>query len=190
MNSVQLLTVVVVVLVVALIGLLILTFKFYQQSGRLIATNRQLESHMNERVQIVFEDWRNKECEGIRMRERDMAGREANTNLEKWKIEYEVMIRSDAAKKSQSVTIGKITEHLVPYFPGFGFNPKDVRFIGSPIDLIIFDGMNNDDVQEVVFVEVKTGEFASLTKRERQIRDAILARRVRWIEHRIDRTAN
>ena len=26
-------------------------------------------------------------------------------------------------------------EQLVPYLPEFGFNPKDARFLGSPVDL-------------------------------------------------------
>ena len=26
-----------------------------------------------------------------------------------------------------------MTEHLVPFFPGFKYNPKDVRFVGTPI---------------------------------------------------------
>src|SRR5260221_15498 len=82
---------------------------------------------------------------------------------------------------------GKVTEHLIPYLPQFTFNPKDVRFVGSPIDLIVFDGMCDDHLQDIVFVEVKTGPSARLTPREKQIKDAVEGRRVRWVELRIDR---
>jgi len=39
-------------------------------------------------------------------------------------------------------------------------------------------------VDEIVFVEVKTGN-ASLSRVERSIRDAIVEGKVRWVEYRI-----
>src|SRR5712692_1713138 len=92
-------------------------------------------------------------------------------------------IREDAIQKSQAVTLGKVTEHLVPYLPGFEFDPRDVRFLGTPIDLIVFDGLCNGSVKRVVFVEVKTGR-SSLTPRERFVREAVAANRVEWLEYR------
>ncbi|MFN6203347.1 MAG: Holliday junction resolvase-like protein, partial [Acidobacteriota bacterium] len=109
---------------------------------------------------------------------------EAQDLLAEWKTEQEKQIRQDAIQRSQAVTVGKVTEHLVPHLPNFNFNPKDARFIGSPIDFIIFDGLNDDEenqIREVVFLEIKTGT-STLTRRERMVRDAIKAGRVRWLE--------
>src|SRR6266849_6886979 len=92
-------------------------------------------------------------------------------------------IRHDAIQKSQAVTLGKVTEHLVPYLPGFEFDPRDVRFLGTPIDLIVFDGLCNGSVKRVVFVEVKTGRSV-LSQRERCIREAVVAQKVEWLEFR------
>lgn len=100
-----------------------------------------------------------------------------------WKLRYAAAIRRDAVERSQAVTVGKVAEQLVPYLPGFRFNPKDVRFLGTPVDLVVFDGLNEGRVRCVVFVEVKTGG-ARLTARERQVREAIEARRVKWTELR------
>jgi predicted Holliday junction resolvase-like endonuclease len=100
--------------------------------------------------------------------------------FEKWKNEYENKIRKDAVKKSESVTIGKVTEHLIPFFPQFTYNPKDARFVGSPVDLVIFDGLNSNKDIDVIFAEVKTGQ-STLNGNERRIRDAIQNKRVRWI---------
>ena|SRR2546423_12694636 len=110
----------------------------------------------------------------------------AEANFEKWKIEYETVIRQDAIKKSQAVTIGKVTEHIIPYFSGiFPYNPKEARFIGSPIDLIVFDGMETDPENiSVHFIEVKTNT-SSLTPRQRAIKYAILNKRVEWKELRV-----
>jgi len=103
-----------------------------------------------------------------------------------WRLRYSAKIREDAVQRSLAVTVGKVHEQLVPYLPEFGFNPKDVRFLGSPVDLVVFDGLAAGAVRRVVFLEVKTGG-APLTARERQVRDVIEAREVAWAELRLTR---
>jgi predicted Holliday junction resolvase-like endonuclease len=89
-------------------------------------------------------------------------------------------------QRSQAVTSGKVHEQLVPYLPQFGFNPKDARFLGSPVDLLVFDGLDDGELRRVVFLEIKTGG-SSLTGRERQVRDVVRAHQVAWEELRIER---
>src|SRR5439155_6521204 len=98
-----------------------------------------------------------------------------------WKARYTAGIRQNAVARSLAVTAGKVHEQLIPYLPEFGFNPKDARFLGSPVDLIVFDGLAAGDVRRIVFLEVKTGG-ASLTARERQVRGVVEAREVVWAE--------
>ncbi len=104
-----------------------------------------------------------------------------------WKLRYSASIREDAVQRSLAVTAGKVHEQLVPYLPEFAFNPKDARFLGSPVDLIVFDGLAAGDVRRIVFLEVKTGG-ASLTARERQVRDVVESREVVWAELRLTRS--
>ena len=101
-----------------------------------------------------------------------------------WRFKYSAAIRQDAVRRSQAVTAGKVHEQLLPYLPAFPFNPKDVRFLGSPVDLVVFDGLAEGRVRRVVFLEVKTGG-AGLTSRERSVRDVIQARDVEWAELRV-----
>lgn len=101
-----------------------------------------------------------------------------------WKARYTSMIREDAVQRSQAVTAGKVHEQLVPYLPSFRYNPRDVRFLGSPVDLIVFDGLAEGRLRRVVFVEVKTGG-SGLTSRERMIREVIQAGEVEWAELRV-----
>jgi predicted Holliday junction resolvase-like endonuclease len=103
-----------------------------------------------------------------------------------WKVRYTTSIREDAVHRSQAVTAGKVHEQMIPYLPGFPFNPKDVRFLGSPIDLVVFDGLAEGEVRRVVFLEVKTGR-AGLTSRERSVRAAVQAGEVEWAELRVGR---
>lgn len=98
----------------------------------------------------------------------------------------EAAIREDSLRRSQSVVAGKATEHLAPLLPGFEFDPRDARFLGSPIDFIVFDGLSDGEIREVVFVEIKTGPSAALSTRERRVRDAVDGGRVRFLEVRID----
>jgi predicted Holliday junction resolvase-like endonuclease len=100
-----------------------------------------------------------------------------------WRIQYTRRIREDAVRRSLAVTVGKVHEQLIPYLPAFPYNPKDVRFLGSPVDLVVFDGLAEGQVRRIVFVEVKTGR-ATLTGRERSVRDAVQAGDVEWAELR------
>lgn len=101
-----------------------------------------------------------------------------------WRLRYTRAVRRDAVERSAAVTLGKVYEQLVPYLPDFAFNPKDVRFLGSPVDFVVFDGLADGDVRRVVFVEVKTGD-SSLSTRERRVREAVQARHVEWAELRL-----
>jgi predicted Holliday junction resolvase-like endonuclease len=101
-----------------------------------------------------------------------------------WKLRYTGAVRADAVQRSLAVTAGKVYEQLVPYLPGFGFNPKDARFLGSPVDLVVFDGLSEGTVRRIVFVEVKTAG-GDLSTRERRVRDAVRARQVEWSELRV-----
>jgi predicted Holliday junction resolvase-like endonuclease len=103
-----------------------------------------------------------------------------------WKARYTAAIRENAVQRSLAVTTGKVHEQLIPYLPEFGYNPKDARFLGSPVDLVVFDGLAEGQVRRVVFLEVKTGG-SPLTRRERQVRDVIEAREVVWAELRVAR---
>lgn len=92
--------------------------------------------------------------------------------------------RSDALKRSRATLGGQVAEQLAPYLPNFPCDPQDVRFVGKPVDFVAFSGASKGEVDEIVFVEVKTGN-ASLSKVERSIRDAIVESKVRWVEYRI-----
>jgi len=136
-------------------------------------------------AQNQFIKWRTEELENTKRQISEVLAKEALVKFEQWKAEAEKQIRQDAIDKSASVTMGKMTEHIVPYLPGFGYNPADARFIGSPIDLIVFDGLGNDDIKKIIFIEIKTG-VSTLSTRERLVRDAIIEKRIEWLEVKVN----
>jgi predicted Holliday junction resolvase-like endonuclease len=101
-----------------------------------------------------------------------------------WKLRLVPQIREDAIKGSRAVLGGQFSEQLAPYLPDFPYSPTEVRFMGKPIDFIVFKGMDQKDISEVVFVEVKSGK-SSLNQHERKLRDTIEGKKVSWQEYRI-----
>ena len=104
--------------------------------------------------------------------------------IEKWKVKWEKSIREDAVKKSRAVVEGRVTEQLAPYLPDFGYKADDARFLGSPVDLVIFDGLSLNDPTEIVFIEVKKGS-STLSPKEKKIKALIEEKRVRWELYRM-----
>jgi predicted Holliday junction resolvase-like endonuclease len=94
-------------------------------------------------------------------------------------------MRTEGALQSRAVARGQIYEQLVPYLPGFQFNPKDAQFLGRPVDFVVFDGLEEGELRRIVFVEVKTGG-ARLTTRQRLVRNAIREGSIEWVELRAD----
>jgi predicted Holliday junction resolvase-like endonuclease len=90
-------------------------------------------------------------------------------------------IRREAVNQSRAVTRGQVFEQFAAYFPEFEFSPKDAQFLGKPVDFVVFDGLDEGELRRIVFVEVKTAG-ATLSTRERRIRDAIRRGAVEWRE--------
>jgi len=94
--------------------------------------------------------------------------------------------RNRSLDGSRSVIKGKIAEQLAPLLPNFKYLPSDARFIGDPIDYIVFNGYTqikdngaSESNLEIVILDVKTGQ-ASLSQFQQAIARAIDAGRVRF----------
>jgi len=99
----------------------------------------------------------------------------------KWQAEME-QARKTAVSQSRAVLGGKFTEQMVPFFPDFKYDPTEVRFIGTPIDMVVFPGLARGEPEEIVILEIKTGRSAQLTSQQKKIRRLIEEGMVRWDE--------
>lgn len=97
----------------------------------------------------------------------------------KWQEERE-KAKKDAIAQSRTVLGGKFVEQVVPYLPEFRYDPTEARFIGSPIDLIVFPGLATGEPREIVIVEIKSGKNTRLTPPEAKIRQLVEDGMVRW----------
>lgn len=84
----------------------------------------------------------------------------------------------DSAKRSQSTRYGQITEQFAPFMPDWPWDPKQFRFLGTPVDGVQFTP------EGVVFVEIKSAG-SRLSAVQRQVRDQVRAGRVYWHEVRV-----
>src|SRR5882724_11599495 len=48
--------------------------------------------------------------------------------------------RKDSVERSRSTLKGQIAEQMAPLLPGFPFLPADARFLGDPVDYVVFKG--------------------------------------------------
>ena len=96
-----------------------------------------------------------------------------------WEGERERAVR-EAISQSRAVLGGKFTEQMAPYLPEFQYDPTEARFIGSPVDLIVFPGLAKGDPEEIVIMEIKTSKTSQLTPQQRKIRQLIEDGMVRW----------
>jgi predicted Holliday junction resolvase-like endonuclease len=94
--------------------------------------------------------------------------------------------RYSSVNQSRAVLKGKMAEQVAPLLPGFAYWPADARFLGDPIDYIVFDGYsackdNKTDGRdiEIVLLDIKYGKSV-LTREQRRVADAVSAGRVRF----------
>ncbi len=73
-------------------------------------------------------------------------------------------MRTATVNQSRAVLKGKMAEQVAPLLPGFAYWPADARFLGDPVDYVIFDGYSackdnhtdGGDI-EVVILDIKRG---------------------------------
>ncbi|MCH7394462.1 endonuclease [Acinetobacter sp. C26M] len=102
----------------------------------------------------------------------------------------------DAQKRSvntsRAVLKGKMAEQFAPILPEFRYLPSDAKFLGDPVDYVIFDGYTDfrdgdgtaEDI-EVILLDIKSGG-ARLSKGQQAIAQAVAEGRIRFETLRID----
>lgn len=114
-----------------------------------------------------------------------LIGKAVGTWLERMRWKQQLPdIRKKATQQSRAVIGGQVSEQLAPFLPHFPYNPSEARFIGKPVDFLVFKGMDNKHIEEVIFVEVKTGKSA-LSTQEQALKKAIENKRVSFYEYRV-----
>ena len=109
-------------------------------------------------VRRAFEEWREKEL-----------SREVERSL----------------NAQRAIVKGQISEKLFPVISKHFGNVADFRFVGDPIDYVVFQGLSDQQSVnakvDIKFVEIKTGS-SKLNVSEKLVKDAVENGRVSWEE--------
>ena len=103
-----------------------------------------------------------------------------------------VQAQKRSVNTSRAVLKGKMAEQLAPILPEFNYLPSDAKFLGDPVDYVVFDGYTDfrdgegraEDIR-VVLIDIKSGG-ARLTKGQQAIAQAIQNGQVHFETVRID----
>jgi predicted Holliday junction resolvase-like endonuclease len=89
-------------------------------------------------------------------------------------------------KTSTSVRRGQDLQYVAPWLVELPGRPGDERFLGSPIDLVIFERDDLGKIDCIHFWELKTGKNG-LNAAEREVKAAVEAGRVKFGSTNVDR---
>jgi len=90
----------------------------------------------------------------LRRRERGVEkGQEALERKIKQFEDGESALRSEAKKRGRE-QMRQLVRELDPGLARLQYDPKDIKVIGHPVDLVVFDGLNSDSgtVKNIIFV--------------------------------------
>ena len=111
-------------------------------------------------------------------------------NIIKMKLGHKDAIkdaRKDTAARQRSTIKGDISEIIAPWSIKSVNSVKELNFMGSPIDFVGFKGLDGDGEIEIKFIEIISGK-SKLNKNQRRIRDAVIAKRIEWVEVQVKDT--
>ncbi len=92
--------------------------------------------------------------------------------------------RQDAVKRSRSSILWELYEKIMPFLSEFKYSPKDMVFVWKWFDYLILDWLNDWDLKEIIFMEIKYWS-SSLNKNEKMIRQTVGSKSVKYVEFRI-----
>lgn len=147
------------------------------------------------RIKLHDQKWRSK----LQFLEQEWQGKLDAVNKE-WENKFEQRVEKevdkklkDAIKHSTSIRVGKYIENLVPLMADFKHDPRDIRWGGDPLDMIILEGYGSAKdtgdwkrFNQIIFCEIKTGK-SKLEDAEKRVKELIEQRKVTWKEFRVKR---
>lgn len=92
--------------------------------------------------------------------------------------------RELSVKKSKSVILWEVYEKVLPFLPNFPYKPRDMVFVGKWVDYIVFDGLSEWNLRNIIFLEVKSGT-SRLNQNEKMIQHNVLKKNIEYKEYRV-----
>jgi predicted Holliday junction resolvase-like endonuclease len=82
---------------------------------------------------------------------------------------------------TRAVNVGLSLEKVLPTMKDFNWSLPDCRFLGNPIDMVVFKGFTKNSIDSISFIEVKSGA-ARLNTHQKLVKEAIEKKKVSFRE--------
>lgn len=82
------------------------------------------------------------------------------------------LLRRDIAESQRAGIKGKVAETFAPFLPNFPFKASECKFLGEPIDYVVFKGLNERNINSIHFLEVKSDK-SKLSAQQKQIKEIL-----------------
>ena len=89
-------------------------------------------------------------------------------------------VADKTAITTKATNLGNFLEVALPNVEDFKWVVPDSKFLGKPIDLLVFNGLSKGNVDSLSFVEVKSGKTHRLSDNEQSVKDAVNAHKVSY----------
>ncbi len=106
----------------------------------------------------------------------------AESFLKTWQTENEVNIRRQAIASQTREITNEIARETKLLNENFSYNPRDIKFIGKYIDLIVFDGAADEEEVSIYFLEITKANNGSTSEFKNKVWTAINKRKFNWKE--------
>lgn len=99
--------------------------------------------------------------------------------------EKEQRLRERAAERGRKKVSAIINKSMDPNFVKLNFNYYDIKLLMHPIDFVVFDGLNDNSLQEILFLSRTTGN-PNLAALRNLVKQAIAKQNYSWQVARVD----
>ncbi len=153
----------------AILIILILSLIIY-----LARSNKIIQQEFQRQLEIKFDTIKNE----IESYEKNRA----ESFLKTWQTENEVNIRRQAIASQTREITNEIARETKLLNESFSYNPRDIKFIGKYIDLIVFDGAADEEEVSIYFLEITKANNGSTSEFKNKVWAAINKRKFNWKE--------
>jgi len=153
----------------ALLAVLILSLIIYLARSNAIVQKR-IQKQLDNKFNLV---------------KNEIAEQEKNKNeilLAEWQINNEINIRREALALNGKQITSEIWDETSLLKDSFSFNPRDIKFIGKFIDLVVFDGAEDESEISIYFISIVKANQSSGSAEKKKVKDAITRLKYNWQE--------
>lgn len=102
--------------------------------------------------------------------------------LGEWQTSHEIDIRREAIAANSKQITDDIRSETSLLKDNFSFNPRDIKFIGKFIDLVVFDGAADESDVSIYFISIVKANNPSTHQHKNRVKEAICKMNYNWKE--------